>query len=131
MSVKVGVRVRPFNQREIDLNCKLCVDMVGNMTRLYDPNNPDDKHRDFTFDYSFWSHDQFIVDENGYFMYFSCDLDLKTTNMLTRGTSSNKWGSKFYRMPGMAIIVVCSPTGRPGRESLIQWSDTVPIRYLL
>lgn len=36
MSVKVGVRVRPFNQREAALNCKLCVDMIGNMTRLYD-----------------------------------------------------------------------------------------------
>lgn len=56
MSVKVGVRVRPFNQREQALNCKLCVDMVGNMTRLYDAEAPD-KHRDFTFDYSFWSHD--------------------------------------------------------------------------
>jgi len=56
MSVKVGVRVRPFNQRETDLNCKLCVDMIGNMTRLYDPDDPS-KHRDFTFDYSFWSHD--------------------------------------------------------------------------
>lgn len=36
MSVKVGVRVRPFNQREKDLNCKLCVDMMGPTTRLFD-----------------------------------------------------------------------------------------------
>lgn len=36
MSVKVGVRVRPFNQREVDLNCKVCVDMIGNTTRLFD-----------------------------------------------------------------------------------------------
>jgi len=61
MSVKVGVRVRPFNQRETSLNCRLCVDMVGNMTRLFDADDPENKHRDFTFDYSFWSHDQFIV----------------------------------------------------------------------
>lgn len=40
MSVKVGVRVRPFNQREKDLNCQLCVDMVGPMTRLF---NVDDQ----------------------------------------------------------------------------------------
>lgn len=66
MSVKVGVRVRPFNQRENDLNCRLCVDMVGNMTRLIDEEHPD-KPRDFTFDYSFWSHDSFEPDENGYF----------------------------------------------------------------
>lgn len=36
MSVKVGVRVRPFNQREVALNCQLCVDMIGPTTRLYD-----------------------------------------------------------------------------------------------
>jgi hypothetical protein len=29
--------VRPFNQREEALNCKLCVDMMGNMTRLFHP----------------------------------------------------------------------------------------------
>ncbi len=56
MSVKVGVRVRPFNQRESDLNCKLCVDMMGSTTRLFDAEDTE-KHRDFTFDYSFWSHD--------------------------------------------------------------------------
>lgn len=56
MSVKVGVRVRPFNQREKDLNCKLCVDMIGPTTRLFDADDPE-KFRDFTFDYSFWSHD--------------------------------------------------------------------------
>lgn len=68
MSVKVGVRVRPFNQREVDLNCKLCVDMVGNLTRLFDAEDPEGgKHRDYTFDYSFWSHDEFDVKENGYF----------------------------------------------------------------
>jgi len=58
MSVKVGVRVRPFNQRESDLNCKLCVDMTGLTTRLF---HAEHKDRDFTFDYSFWSHDQFEV----------------------------------------------------------------------
>ncbi len=69
MCVKVGVRVRPFNQREVDLNCKLCVEMKGNMTILFDADDPDNgKHRDYTFDYSFWSHDGFEVAENGYFV---------------------------------------------------------------
>lgn len=68
MSVKVGVRVRPFNQREQSLNSKLCVEMIGKLTRLFDAENVE-KHRDFTFDYSFWSHDEFSVDETGYFMY--------------------------------------------------------------
>ena len=89
MSVKVGVRVRPFNQREQSLNCKLCVDMIGNMTRLYDSDAPE-KHRDFTFDYSFWSHDQFIVEESGYFTYAYCKLVPKVINTLTSNAFSKK-----------------------------------------
>ena len=58
MSVKVGVRVRPFNQREIDLNCKLCVEMADKTTILIDTDDPK-RNRDFAFDYSFWSHDGF------------------------------------------------------------------------
>jgi kinesin family protein 13 len=66
MSVKVGVRVRPFNQREQELGCKLCVEMVGNTTRLLDVDDPK-RNRDFAFDYSFWSHDGYEPDANGYF----------------------------------------------------------------
>lgn len=66
MSVKVGVRVRPFNQREIDLGCQLCVEMVGNTTRLLDVHDTK-KNRDFAFDYSFWSHDEFETETSGYF----------------------------------------------------------------
>lgn len=42
--------------------------MIGNTTRLFDADDPE-KFRDFTFDYSFWSHDGFHPDENGYFVY--------------------------------------------------------------
>lgn len=63
MSVKVAVRVRPFNEREKSKNCQLCVKMEGNQTFLIDE---DGKERPFTYDYSFWSHDQFENDENGY-----------------------------------------------------------------
>jgi hypothetical protein len=93
MSVKVGVRVRPFNQREQSLNCKLCVDMVGKMTRLYDADAPE-KHRDFTFDYSFWSHDEFIVDESGYFVYACAEAGARATSTRTRNSCSNRWGSR-------------------------------------
>ena len=37
MSVKVAVRVRPFNDREKKLRSKLCVKMKGNQTILIDP----------------------------------------------------------------------------------------------
>jgi kinesin family protein 13 len=63
MSVKVAVRVRPFNSREKALNCKLCVDMQGTTTIIEDEEG---KTRPFTFDYSFWSHDEFIEDPDGY-----------------------------------------------------------------
>jgi len=42
--------------------------MVGNTTRLLDLDDP--KHnRDFAFDYSFWSHDEFVTTPAGYFEY--------------------------------------------------------------
>lgn len=63
MSVKVGVRVRPFNKREEQLNCKCCVEMAGNTTYLKSPDSSDPKA--FVFDYSFWSHDKFVVDSDG------------------------------------------------------------------
>ncbi|CAD8078169.1 unnamed protein product [Paramecium primaurelia] len=65
MSVKVAVRVRPYNARELELNCQLCVAMNGPTTILLDIEDPK-KNRDFAFDYSFWSHDSFENDENGY-----------------------------------------------------------------
>lgn len=33
-SVKVAVRVRPFSQRELESNAKLCVQMDGNITTM-------------------------------------------------------------------------------------------------
>ena len=57
MSVKVAVRVRPYNEREIKGNSKCCVVMQGPTTQLVDPET--NKEKTFTFDYSFWSHDGF------------------------------------------------------------------------
>ena len=65
MSVKVAVRVRPFNARESELKTPLCVNMRGNTTALLDLEDPK-RNRDFTFDYSFWSHDEFYVNDEGY-----------------------------------------------------------------
>jgi hypothetical protein len=57
MSVKVAVRVRPFNDRELKGNSKVCVKMQGPSTQLFDPDTG--RNKTFTFDYSFWSHDGF------------------------------------------------------------------------
>lgn len=61
-SVKVAVRVRPFNQREKDMGAKLIVQMEGKKTRLLTVKNSKEqndgsreKYKDFTFDHSYWS----------------------------------------------------------------------------
>uniref|UniRef100_K1RDY0 Kinesin-like protein KIF1A n=1 Tax=Magallana gigas TaxID=29159 RepID=K1RDY0_MAGGI len=39
-SVKVAVRVRPFNQREKDRSAKLIIKMQGQMTTIANPETP-------------------------------------------------------------------------------------------
>ena len=63
MSVKVAVRVRPFNTREKDNKSVCCIEMTSNQTTIKDEL---DQPRTFTFDHSFWSHDCYIEQENGY-----------------------------------------------------------------
>ena len=63
MSVQVGVRVRPFNTREKDNNSVCVIEMNGNQTVIKDELG---QPRTFTFDYSFWSHDSYIEQPNGY-----------------------------------------------------------------
>ena len=54
------------NKRERARNAKLIIGMKGPTTTIFDPENPDDV-RDFTFDYSYWSHDGSKELEDGYF----------------------------------------------------------------
>ena len=63
MSVKVAVRVRPFNTREKDNNSICCIEMNETQTTIKDELG---QPRTFTFDHSFWSHDCYIEQENGY-----------------------------------------------------------------
>ena len=63
MSVQVGVRVRPFNTREKDNNSICVIEMNGNQTVIKDELG---QPRTFTFDHSFWSHDCYIEQPNGY-----------------------------------------------------------------
>ena len=62
-SVKVAVRVRPFNGREKDRNATCIIRMRGNQTVILHPDTHEEK--EFAFDYSFWSHDGFDVLEEG------------------------------------------------------------------
>ncbi|XP_053502822.1 kinesin-like protein KIF1A isoform X2 [Ictalurus furcatus] len=54
-SVKVAVRVRPFNSREINKESKCIIQMSGNTTTIINPKQPKE-NKSFNFDYSYWSH---------------------------------------------------------------------------
>ncbi|XP_055471331.1 kinesin-like protein KIF1B isoform X3 [Psammomys obesus] len=55
-SVKVAVRVRPFNSREMSKESKCIIQMQGNSTSIINPKNPKEAPKSFSFDYSYWSH---------------------------------------------------------------------------
>ncbi|XP_073513373.1 kinesin-like protein KIF1B isoform X18 [Phyllobates terribilis] len=55
-SVKVAVRVRPFNTRELSKESKCIIQMQGNSTSILNPKNPKEPAKSFSFDYSYWSH---------------------------------------------------------------------------
>ncbi|KAK7413418.1 hypothetical protein QQX98_007720 [Neonectria punicea] len=64
-NIKVVVRVRPFNGREIDRGAKQIVKMKGNQTVLTTPDNKggkDNSPKTFAFDRSYWSFDK--ADDN-------------------------------------------------------------------
>ncbi|KAJ7313309.1 hypothetical protein JRQ81_004598 [Phrynocephalus forsythii] len=55
-SVKVAVRVRPFNARETSRDAKCVIQMQGKTTCILHPKQAKDAPKNFTFDYSYWSH---------------------------------------------------------------------------
>uniref|UniRef100_A0A8C2WL04 plus-end-directed kinesin ATPase n=1 Tax=Cyclopterus lumpus TaxID=8103 RepID=A0A8C2WL04_CYCLU len=55
-SVKVAVRVRPFNSREMGKDSKCIIQMQGKTTTILNPKAPKEPAKTFSFDYSYWSH---------------------------------------------------------------------------
>lgn len=58
-SVKVAVRVRPFNSREIARESSCIIEMSGNTTCITNPKVPpgsSESVKRFNYDYSYWSH---------------------------------------------------------------------------
>ncbi|GCC30385.1 hypothetical protein chiPu_0008836 [Chiloscyllium punctatum] len=66
-SLKVAVRVRPFNQREKAMRSKCIISMAGNNCTILDPKDLQNK-RTFTFDYCYWSTDGYIENDQGVFL---------------------------------------------------------------
>ncbi|XP_068717325.1 kinesin-like protein KIF16B [Montipora capricornis] len=64
-SVKVAVRVRPFNQREIDMGAQGIIEMEGKKTKIFNikatsvtgEGERRNRVKDFSFDFSYWSVD--------------------------------------------------------------------------
>lgn len=112
MSVKVAVRVRPFNAREIELNSTNCVSMVNNTTTLTDPKT--NKPRDFTFDYRFFG---LMMDLQQLLKDF---MLLLMRDMMIKQRFINVLVRKFWPTQCKATIVVYSPMGKQVLEKATQ-----------
>ena len=55
-----------YNKREKQRNASLIIKMKDSTPEITDPQNPNEPPRKFTFDYSYWSHDGFEANAEGY-----------------------------------------------------------------
>ncbi len=65
--VRIAVRVRPFNSRELGLQSACCVEMPGDGAVVVRKDQLDDdaEVKKFAFDFAYWSHDGCEADEHG------------------------------------------------------------------
>ncbi|VDO97864.1 unnamed protein product [Heligmosomoides polygyrus] len=102
-NVIVAVRVRPFNDRENGRKAQLIIDMPdGQRTCIRDPSNPSDE-KWFTFDHSYWSHDGYKTEKNGYLSPAedkyadqelcerACNVQKRVFSDLGKGVLENAW----------------------------------------
>ncbi|XP_067143109.1 kinesin-like protein KIF28 [Centruroides vittatus] len=97
-NVKVAVRMLCYNSREQQRRAKTIIAIEGNTTFLSNPDAPNEKPKNFTYDFSYWSHDGFKELKNG---YLTPDLDHpnghkfsdqdKVYSDLGRGVLKNAW----------------------------------------
>eukprot|EP00062_Callorhinchus_milii_P004286 gi/632942745/ref/XP_007886576.1/ PREDICTED: kinesin-like protein KIF28P [Callorhinchus milii] len=66
-SIKVAVRVCPFNQREKAVRSKCIISMLGNSMTIVDPKSFSNK-KTFLFDYCYWSTDEYMENDQGVYM---------------------------------------------------------------
>ncbi|KAI1705791.1 kinesin motor domain-containing protein [Ditylenchus destructor] len=93
-AVIVAVRVRPFSERERYRNAECIIEMSddGKSTTIKDPNN-NDTSKSFTFDHSYWSHDGFEIEHNGYLRAISKKYadQKRIFDNLGQGVVDNAW----------------------------------------
>ncbi|XP_022621374.1 kinesin-like protein KIF13A [Seriola dumerili] len=146
--VKVAVRVRPMNRREIELNTKCVVDMEDNQTVLHPPpSNAKGENRKqpkvFAFDHCFWSMDESNVPKYaGQEVVFKCLGEGILENAfqgynacifaIMRQTGSGKSFSMMGNgeQPGLIPRLCCSLFERVHREENEAHTFKVEVSYM-
>lgn len=89
-AIKVAVRVRPFNDREKARDSKVVIDMPdGKRTGIRDPNNLKAEPKYFAFDHSYWSHDGFTENGEGYLVADGAQYADQVTNYIITASYCN------------------------------------------
>ncbi|XP_053083935.1 kinesin-like protein KIF13A isoform X6 [Pangasianodon hypophthalmus] len=145
--VKVAVRVRPMNRREIELSTKCVVEMEENQTILHPPpSNAKGENRKqpkvFAFDHCFWSMDESNIPkyagqevvfrclgegilENAFQGYNACIFAYGQTGS---GKSYSMMGS--VDQPGLIPRLCCSLFERVSREQSDSHTFKVEVSYM-
>uniref|UniRef100_A0A669CLR4 Kinesin family member 13A n=1 Tax=Oreochromis niloticus TaxID=8128 RepID=A0A669CLR4_ORENI len=135
--VKVAVRVRPMNRREIELNTKCVVDMEDNQTVLHPPPS-----NVFAFDHCFWSMDESNVPKYaGQEVVFKClgegilENAFQGYNACIFAYGQTGSGKSFSMMgngeqPGLIPRLCCSLFERVHRETNEGHSFKVEVSYM-
>ncbi|XP_026989078.2 kinesin-like protein KIF13A isoform X2 [Tachysurus fulvidraco] len=146
--VKVAVRVRPMNRREIELSTKCVLDMEENQTILHPPpsntkgENSRKQSKVFAFDHCFWSMDESNIPkyagqevvfrclgegilENAFQGYNACIFAYGQTGS---GKSYSMMGS--VDQPGLIPRLCCSLFERVSREQNDSHSFKVEVSYM-
>ncbi|XP_056236711.1 kinesin-like protein KIF13A isoform X3 [Seriola aureovittata] len=145
--VKVAVRVRPMNRREIELNTKCVVDMEDNQTVLHPPpSNAKGENRKqpkvFAFDHCFWSMDESNVPKYaGQEVVFKClgegilENAFQGYNACIFAYGQTGSGKSFSMMgngeqPGLIPRLCCSLFERVHREENEAHTFKVEVSYM-
>uniref|UniRef100_A0A8C9REA2 Kinesin family member 13A n=1 Tax=Scleropages formosus TaxID=113540 RepID=A0A8C9REA2_SCLFO len=136
--VKVAVRVRPMNRREIELNTKCVVEMEDNQTVLHPPPS----NAVFAFDYCFWSMDESnITKYAGQEVVFKClgegilDNAFQGYNACIFAYGQTGSGKSFSMMgsgdqPGLIPRLCCSLFERVSKHGSDTLSFKVEVSYM-
>ncbi|XP_075441751.1 kinesin-like protein KIF13A isoform X4 [Ascaphus truei] len=146
--VKVAVRVRPMNRREMDLNTKCVVEMEGNQTVLQPPpaNTKQGENRKppkvFAFDYCFWSIDESNTSKYaGQEAVFKClgegilDNAFQGYNACIFAYGQTGSGKSFSMMgttdqPGLIPRLCCALFQRASEEENVSQTFKVEVSYM-